>query len=61
MSPWVPKGVIDHGPATGARIDPNIHYDHSSLVATVREHLFRDVMRRDGDCPDKLGKEWGVE
>ena len=73
--------VIDHGPGTGANIDSSIHYDHSSLVATVRElvgrpvdplterdqiaptftHLFRDVRRGDGDCPEKLGREWGVE
>ena len=81
VSPWVQKGLIDHGPTTGARIDPSIHYDHSSLVATVRElvgrpvdplterdqiattftHLFRDVKRDDADCPQHLGKEWGVE
>jgi len=81
VSPWVQKGVIDHGPGTGAQIDPSIHYDHSSIVATVRElvgrpvdplterdeiaptftHLFRDVKRGDGDCPDKLGREWGVQ
>jgi phospholipase C len=81
VSPWVQKGVVDHGPATGAMIDNAIHYDHSSLVKTVRElvgrpveplterddiattftHLFRDLKRSDGDCPDKLGSEWGVE
>jgi phospholipase C len=81
VSPWVKKGVIDHGPGTGAHIDPAIHYDHSSIVATVRElvgrpvdplterdeiattftHLFGDSKRGDGDCPDKLGSEWGVE
>lgn len=37
ISPWVQKGVVDHGPNTGATIDPNVHYEHASIVATVRE------------------------
>jgi phospholipase C len=43
VSPWVQKGIVDHGPGTGANIDNAIHYDHSSLVATVRELVGRPV------------------
>jgi phospholipase C len=37
VSPWVQKGVVDHGPNTGATIDPNVHYEHATIVATLRE------------------------
>ena len=35
ISPWVAKGFVDHGPGTGAKPDPNVFYDHTSIAATI--------------------------
>ena len=42
----------------GRPVDPLTERDQ---IAPTFTHLFRDVQRGDGDCPDKLGREWGVE
>ena len=71
ISPLVGKGIVDHGPQSPLdRPDPNIFYDHTSLIATVLRMIGapalndRDARARDfqhlindtprSDCPTTI-------
>lgn len=39
ISPWVGRGVVDHGPGTHDAPDPAIFYDHTSVAATLLHRI----------------------